>query len=215
MRANKRGFSLIELMVVIAIVSVLMSLGIPAFINYLHNVRLRVAAESFLSGIQSARAEAIRLNSNVQFLLTNETPAPDDGSDANPDQPTALSDEIRPVPMQQAHDCTARIVIVAVVLSHGRRAPVVVDDCVGIVVGTASESSRSATRPDARVPGAFSAVCQRGSPPSPPMPPASSVTNPRSESQSMRRDASSAPTPMDRLISSMVRGPERRTGGAR
>ena len=60
-----------------------MSLGIPAFINYLHNVRLRVAAESFLSGIQSARAEAIRLNSNVQFLLTNETPAPDDGSDAN------------------------------------------------------------------------------------------------------------------------------------
>lgn len=80
---KKAGFSLIELMVVIGIVSVLMSLGLPVFINYLHNARLRVAAESFLSGVQAARSEAIRLNSNVQFLLTNETPAPDDGSDAN------------------------------------------------------------------------------------------------------------------------------------
>lgn len=83
MRVSKRGFSLVELMVVIGIVSVLMSLGVPAFMSYLHNVRLRVAAESFLAGIQAARSEAIRLNSNVQFLLTNETPMPDDGSDSN------------------------------------------------------------------------------------------------------------------------------------
>lgn len=78
-----RGFSLVELMVVIAILSVLLSLGVPAFAGYISNVRLRVAAESFLAGIQTARAEAIRLNSNVEFLITNSAVTPDDGSDSN------------------------------------------------------------------------------------------------------------------------------------
>lgn len=83
MSGRLRGFSLIEAMVVIAILSVLLSLGAPAFASYVANVRLRAAAESFLAGIQTARAEAIRLNNNVQFLITNAAPTPDDGSDSN------------------------------------------------------------------------------------------------------------------------------------
>jgi type IV fimbrial biogenesis protein FimT len=83
MRERMQGFTLVELLVVMAIMGILLSLGVPAFTSYLANTRLRVAAESFLTGIQTARAEAIRLNSNVEFLLTNSVPLPDDGSDAN------------------------------------------------------------------------------------------------------------------------------------
>ncbi len=74
---------MIEVLVIMAILGVLLSLGVPAFNNYLNNVRVRISAESFLAGLQTARAEAIRLNSTVEFLLTNESPVPDNGTDAN------------------------------------------------------------------------------------------------------------------------------------
>ncbi|HMW17643.1 MAG TPA: GspH/FimT family pseudopilin [Accumulibacter sp.] len=83
MRSRQRAFTLIEVLVVVAIIGVLLALGVPAFNNYLNNVRLRIAAENFLAGLQMARSEAIRLNTNVEFLLTNEPPIPDSGSDAN------------------------------------------------------------------------------------------------------------------------------------
>ena len=74
-----KGFSLIELVVAIAIMTVLMSVGVPALITYSGNLKLRAAAESFLGGVQIARGEAIRLNSNVELILTNSAPVADSG----------------------------------------------------------------------------------------------------------------------------------------
>lgn len=77
-RAN--GFSLIELVVAIAIMGVLLTLGLPALTAYSRNIKLRSAAESFLAGLQLARGEAVRLNTNVELILTNSAPVADSGS---------------------------------------------------------------------------------------------------------------------------------------
>lgn len=71
-----RGFSLIELVIAVAIMGVLLSLALPSFSAYLRNVKLRSAAETFLSGIHLARSEAVRMNNSVEFLLTAADPLP-------------------------------------------------------------------------------------------------------------------------------------------
>ncbi len=65
------GFSLVELLIAIAIMGVLLSLGIPAFTTYINNAKLRATAQSFLAGVQQARSEAVRRNARVDFVLTN------------------------------------------------------------------------------------------------------------------------------------------------
>lgn len=69
----QRGVSLIELMIGIAIVSILLMMGIPSFSLWIQNAQNRTAAESIQNGLQLARVEAVRRNSNVRFGLTDAT----------------------------------------------------------------------------------------------------------------------------------------------
>ena len=71
-RMRGRGFSLVELMIGIAILGILMMFGVPAFSTYLQNSKLRSAAENFYVGMQMARAEAVRRNTQVQLVLTSD-----------------------------------------------------------------------------------------------------------------------------------------------
>ncbi|HPT49057.1 MAG TPA: GspH/FimT family pseudopilin [Accumulibacter sp.] len=64
-----RGFSLIELVIGILILGVLMTLAMPAFTNWLRNTKVRTATESVQNGLQLARAEAVRRNSQTRFSL--------------------------------------------------------------------------------------------------------------------------------------------------
>lgn len=68
------GFSLIELMIAIAIVAILLTTGIPAFTTLIQNSKLRNAAENCLAGLQRARSEALQKNDSIEFLLTNDNP---------------------------------------------------------------------------------------------------------------------------------------------
>lgn len=65
------GVSLIELMIGIAIVSLLMVMGAPSFSLWIQNTQVRTAAESIQNGLQIARTEAVRRNANVRFNLTD------------------------------------------------------------------------------------------------------------------------------------------------
>ncbi len=80
-----QGVSLIELMIGLAIFAILMSIGVPAFTSYIQNAKIRSAAEVLQAGVQTARAEAVRRNASVQFLLT------DDAGDSSSAQTTNLS----------------------------------------------------------------------------------------------------------------------------
>lgn len=63
------GFTLIELMVVVAIMAIAASLAGPGFRQALANYRVRSAAESMMTGLNLARAEAVKRNSPVTFTL--------------------------------------------------------------------------------------------------------------------------------------------------
>jgi type IV fimbrial biogenesis protein FimT len=59
-------------MVVIGIIGILMTLGVPTMRNWIEDTKVRLIAEATHAGIQLARAEAIRLNELVRFQLTSD-----------------------------------------------------------------------------------------------------------------------------------------------
>ena len=68
---NNRGFSLVELMVVLALFALLMLAVAPSVGAWLVNLRIRNAADSLVNGLQTARNEAIRRNKTVGFWLVS------------------------------------------------------------------------------------------------------------------------------------------------
>ena len=73
-----RGFTLVELLIGVSLIGILIALGAPSMATYLQNSKVASAASTLYSGIQLARAEAIRLNVPVQLVMTNDAlPATD------------------------------------------------------------------------------------------------------------------------------------------
>lgn len=65
MTKNKAGVSLIESLIVIAILAILASVAVPYFQNAVNSNRLKSAAESVYSQIQFARSESIKQDRNL------------------------------------------------------------------------------------------------------------------------------------------------------
>jgi type IV fimbrial biogenesis protein FimT len=80
---TQRGFSLIELMVVIAIMALLMLAVAPSIGPWIANARVRSVAEEIANGLRMAQSEALRRNRPVAFVLTNATPANNATPNAN------------------------------------------------------------------------------------------------------------------------------------
>jgi type IV fimbrial biogenesis protein FimT len=71
-RRKRLGFSLIELMIVVVIAALLLVIGLPNMNIWLNNTKMRTAGETVLTGLQLARAEAVRRNATVRFQLVND-----------------------------------------------------------------------------------------------------------------------------------------------
>jgi type IV fimbrial biogenesis protein FimT len=78
-----RGFTIVELMVALTIVGIVMMVGTPLIATMIQNSKLSSATKSYLAGIQTARAEAIRMNRPVDFVLTDSSVAPGVSGSAN------------------------------------------------------------------------------------------------------------------------------------
>lgn len=68
------GFSLIELMVTVAVLAITMAIAIPSFASIVNNNRLASEANALVGAIQYARSEAVRLNQRVALCQSaNQT----------------------------------------------------------------------------------------------------------------------------------------------
>lgn len=65
MPARVRGFTLIELMVTIAVLAVIVALATPSFAGIINSNRLATASNELLTSLQLARMEAVRRNAPV------------------------------------------------------------------------------------------------------------------------------------------------------
>jgi type IV fimbrial biogenesis protein FimT len=63
------GFSLIELLITLAVLGIVLAIGLPNVSVWIQNTQLKTAAEGVVSGLQLARAEALRRNTSVRFQL--------------------------------------------------------------------------------------------------------------------------------------------------
>ena len=83
---RQRGFSLIELMVTVTILTLLILMAMPSLGTWLDNTRIRNEGDSIITGLQSARSAAVSSNQNVSFWLVGSAATP-----GNPGDDCALS----------------------------------------------------------------------------------------------------------------------------
>lgn len=74
-RPSRSGFSLIELMITLAVLSLLLLATVPSFGHWVGNQRVRSTAESMQNGLRLALASALQRNRSAAFVLTADTPS--------------------------------------------------------------------------------------------------------------------------------------------
>lgn len=75
---SDRGFTLMELMVSIAVLGILTAVAVPSFTSMINKNRLVSQSNELLAAIQFARAEAIRTSARVTFCGTDDPDAAED-----------------------------------------------------------------------------------------------------------------------------------------
>ena len=67
-----RGFTIVEVMVVVAILGILGSIALPSFLNSIHQRAVANLAVDMANDIQMAKSEALKSRTNVQFVVAND-----------------------------------------------------------------------------------------------------------------------------------------------
>ena len=92
LQPRMRGFSLVELLIVVAVLGLVLMLGLPNISAWLQNTQIRNSAEAAISGLQLARAEALRRNRLVRFSLVDTLDAGCNLATAGPNWIVSLAD---------------------------------------------------------------------------------------------------------------------------
>jgi type IV fimbrial biogenesis protein FimT len=68
-RRSHRGFTLIELLIALSIFGFLLLIAGPMYADFMGNSQIRNGAENALAGVRLAQTEAVRANTQAQFIL--------------------------------------------------------------------------------------------------------------------------------------------------
>lgn len=68
-----RGFTLVELMIGLALLALLLLMAMPTMIEYRGNSRIRNITDSIAQGLRQAQVEALKRNRDIQFILVPGT----------------------------------------------------------------------------------------------------------------------------------------------
>lgn len=61
------GFTIIELLIAISVLSILMLLAIPLYSQFIANTQIRAAADAIVEGARTAQTEAVKRNKAIEF----------------------------------------------------------------------------------------------------------------------------------------------------
>ena len=96
---TQAGFTLIEMMVVVAVMGIVIAIALPSLNVMIANTQIRSVAESIRNGLQVARTEAVKRNESVIFTLNADnswqlgcvTPIADLDGDGQDDCPAVIT----------------------------------------------------------------------------------------------------------------------------
>ena len=69
---SARGFTIVELMVALALVAILAVLSAPSFATWIASAQVRSTTEAIATGLRAAHGEALKRNASIDFLLTSD-----------------------------------------------------------------------------------------------------------------------------------------------
>jgi len=70
---KQSGFTLVELLIVIAIIAILTAIAVPSFSDMIERNKLKQAAEGVKSDLQWTRSESIKQSCNIPIVFTPAT----------------------------------------------------------------------------------------------------------------------------------------------
>ncbi|MBN6113716.1 GspH/FimT family pseudopilin [Xanthomonas bonasiae] len=70
--SGQRGFTLVELMVTVAVLAIIMALAFPSFTMLIRSNRLTSTANELVAALQASRSEAVRLNGGVSLCRSDD-----------------------------------------------------------------------------------------------------------------------------------------------
>lgn len=87
---DEQGFSLIELMVAIAVIGILSAIAIPNFISYRENTKIRNVSRVLVTDLQYVKTLAVRENTDVTIVVSGSDYTicfdDDEGNDCDPSE---------------------------------------------------------------------------------------------------------------------------------
>lgn len=73
---REKGFSLLELLIVVGMVAILAAVAVPSILKSIPRYKLKGAARTLVNDFQKAKVEAVKRNCTVQIQLTPAAYAP-------------------------------------------------------------------------------------------------------------------------------------------